>query len=362
MIQFLTHGEEVGMREYLDTHGREVAHRVRVLPYDDVPRQARFERGTYVASASDQLTGIGRRMLDDLCAALSTAPDIRILNHPGRTLTRYPLLSRLHELGRNAFRATRAGGDLSNLRFPVFIRSEWQHTGASSPLLHSLPAVESAIGELVLRGHRAEELLVVEFCDTADDAGRYRKFAAFNVGGEIIPRSLAYGSRWMLKHGSTEFTMEMAIEERDYVLGNPHEEAVREVFALAGIEYGRVDYALKGDRLQVWEINLNPTIGRGRRAPSGRVPAALEPIREQTKRAFYQRFAAALSALDPGPSTSPPITVRFDPEVTARGTRIFRRAAPRFGALRAMYRPLRPLLEPVARLIFPVVGRLSRRP
>jgi hypothetical protein len=360
MIHFLTVGNE--MREYLDSQGRDLADRIRVLSYAELPGQTHFERGTYIVSASDQLTGTGRRMLDDLCATLSGTPDVRILNHPGRTLTRYPLLSALHGLGRNAFRAVPARGDLRAIRFPVFVRSEWQHTGAWSPLLHSPRAVEGAIGELVLRGHRADELLVVEFCETADADGVYRKFAAFNVGGEIIPRSLASGRRWMLKQASSDFTLDMVLEERDYVLGNPHQEALREIFAFAGIEYGRMDYALSGGEIQVWEINLNPTIGRGRRPKSGRVPTELEPIREQSKQAFYRRFAEALAALDPGPAQAPPVTVRFDAGVTARGARILRRRAPRFGAFRALYRPFRPLLEPVARMLFPVVGRLLRRP
>lgn len=361
MIYFLTHGGEVGMREYLESNGRAVADRIRILSYDELPRQTDFGRGTYIVSAADQLTQAGRRMIDDLCAALSTTPGVRILNHPGRTLTRYPLLAALHGSGRNAFRVVRANGDLSTLRFPVFVRSEWQHTGARSPLLGSPRAVESAIGELVLRGDRAEDLLVVEFCDTAGADGQYRKFAAFNVGGEIIPRSLSYGRKWMLKHGSSDFNLDMAIEEREYVLGNPHQEAVREVFALAGIDYGRMDYALKDDAIQVWEINLNPTIGRGRRPRSGRVPAELEPIRAQSREAFYRRFAGALVALDPGPATAPPIPIRFDAAVTARGAGMLRRQAPRFGALRAIYRPFRPLLEPVARRMFPIVGRLLRR-
>jgi hypothetical protein len=361
MIYFLTHGDDVGMREYLDSHGRAVAERIRILSYEDLPRQAAFESGTYIVSASDHLTVAGRRMVDDLCTALSAAP-VRILNHPGRTLTRYPLLSTLHERGRNAFRVVRANEDLGALRYPVFVRSEWQHTGAWSPLLPSPRAVESAIGELVLRGSRAEELLIVEFCDTADADGHYRKYAAFNVGGVIIPRSLAHGRQWMLKHGSSEYTMDMAVEERDYVLENPHEEAVRELFALAGIDYGRMDYALKGGEIQVWEINLNPTIGRGRRPRSGRIPPELEPIREQTKAEFYRRFAEALVALDPGPPTAPPITVRFDAAVTGPGVGMLRRDAPRFGVLRAMYRPLRPLLEPVVGRLYPVVGRLLRRP
>ena len=41
---------------------------------------------------------------------------------------------------------------------------------------------------------------------------------------------------------------------------NPHERRLREIFGRARIDYGKIDYAMLGDRLQVWEINTNPNI------------------------------------------------------------------------------------------------------
>ena len=31
-------------------------------------------------------------------------------------------------------------------------------------------------------------------------------------------------------------------------------------FRLAQIDYGKIDYAMLGDRLQIWEINTNPRV------------------------------------------------------------------------------------------------------
>jgi hypothetical protein len=33
-----------------------------------------------------------------------------------------------------------------------------------------------------------------------------------------------------------------------------------DIFARAGLEYGRIDYGLADGRLQVWEINTGPTL------------------------------------------------------------------------------------------------------
>ena len=47
---------------------------------------------------------------------------------------------------------------------------------------------------------------------------------------------------------------------RRYMETNPHERALREIFQLARIDYGKIDYAILGDRLQIWEINTNPVV------------------------------------------------------------------------------------------------------
>jgi hypothetical protein len=49
-------------------------------------------------------------------------------------------------------------------------------------------------------------------------------------------------------------------EEREFVETNPHEAWVREVFRVAGVEYGRIDYAILDGRPQAWEINTNPGV------------------------------------------------------------------------------------------------------
>ena len=69
----------------------------------------------------------------------------------------------------------------------------------------------------------------------------------------------------MLKFQGSEFSPRMAREEHDYVLSNPHEADCASSSRLRSVDYGRIDYAMKDGRIQTWEINLNPTIGRGLR-------------------------------------------------------------------------------------------------
>lgn len=97
----------------------------------------------------------------------------------------------------------------------------------------------------------------------------FRKYSACRIGDRIVPLHIMFGRQWMVK--SVEPEHEAALsdaerraeieEERRYVEENAHEEPLREVFRLARIEYGRIDYAVGADAgIQVWEINTNPFI------------------------------------------------------------------------------------------------------
>src|SRR2546430_577175 len=108
-------------------------------------------------------------------------------------------------------------------------------------------------------GLAADELLVTEFCDTADGAGIYRKFSAFIVGDRVVPRHVFFSRRWMLKVPDL-VTDALVAEERTYVETNPHEHELRAIFDLAGLEWGRIDYGVRDGALQIWEINTNPQL------------------------------------------------------------------------------------------------------
>ncbi|HKV52319.1 MAG TPA: hypothetical protein VJO52_14095 [Gemmatimonadaceae bacterium] len=358
MIHFLVaRGQDTGISKYLSFWGLPIADRFRVIYYDALTRESEFAPGLYVLAALDQLGPQALGSVRHVQERLEPAPGFRFFNHsdPARTLRRYDLLAELHRQGRNSFRAERATANLDALRYPVFVRSARAHFGALSPLLHSPREVDAAIGHVLVQGYSIRDLLVVEFCDTADAAGNYRKYAAFIVGDRIIPRSLACGREWMLKFHSTDFSRALVEEERAYVIDNPHAIELTEIFRVAGVQYGRIDYALRDGRIETWEINLNPTIGRGAGPSSGAAPAELEPIRRQTKEHFYRAFQAAWEAVDQLGDPAPAVHVQWSTS-SARdaGTRWL-------DLVRTALRPAKPLLAPVVHRASPIIGRLARR-
>jgi hypothetical protein len=350
--------------EYLEHWGRDLAgSEIQILHYEQLLSQQRYAAGTYVFSTRDEVAPAMGRFIDALAAQLSAWPGAAIYNDPRRTLRRFDLHRELWARGRSGFRSLRAAEDLSGVRFPVFVRSESAHDGALSPLLHSHGEVETWVGRALALGRSLSDLLVVEFCETADAAGWYRKYAAFRVGGRIVPRSMNYGRGWVLKFAGNEFSQAMAEDELEYVRGNPHEEELQEIFEIARTDYGRIDYSIKGGKVQPWEINLNPTIGRGLRPSSRYIEPELRAIREQTKEAFYARFNAAwaaVAAASPRPENVAPLEVHFaESVVKAARAEVRRRWRTPKVLIQAGVDLVKPLMKTRAR---PLLQKLYRLP
>lgn len=364
MIQFLVPlTGQSNIKEYLGYWGKEVAGRVLVLNYEDLPGCTSLPRGVYILSSLDQLLPAGQRYVAEAAEQLSRE-GVRLLNVPGVSRLRYPLLQELFRVGLNRHRALRAAEDPSPLRYPVFLREANRHTGPASPLIRSRDELEIELGLALVRGHRLDELLVMEYFDTADSSGYYRKYAAFGVGPEIIPRGLALSRTWALKFAVSEFTPAMAAEEREYILQNPHESALREIFRVAGVEYGRIDYSIKDGRIETWEINLNPTIGRGQRPPSRIMPPEIGALRKEGRAHFYRRFQAALEAIDEPGDGEAAIAISFSQQTRKTPGPITQTPLPPeapYQLLRRLFRPLKRLLTPIARWISPFWFRKARR-
>ena len=296
---------------------------ITVARYEDLQHAQSVRSAAHIFSALDQLSPAGLSAVGSIWDQLArSAPQVRLLNDPRKVLHRYELLTALADAGLNRFRAHEAAGDLRSVRFPAFIREERRHTGAWS-LLHDRRELDRALTALVARGFRREDLLVIEFCDTSDTSGVFRKYGALKIGDRILPRHMMIGREWMLKSSTKLMTRESALEELAYVRDNPHEAWLRRVFEIARIDYGRVDYAMLGDMPQLWEINLDPALGAGSRGDDARDPDCAQILKE--RRAIAKRAMAeawhALEAADPLPSPTTITVARRTLRAVARERR-----------------------------------------
>lgn len=311
MIAFLVpEAGAFGIRRFLEVHGGELSERIRAIPYERLWEGASVPIGACVFTALDRLTPAERRTAVELWEALrESAPGAHLLNHPEHALLRLPLLEALAESGSNRFRAVPASGSPEGLRYPVFVREPDQHSGSLTSLLEDPPSLTRALRRLRWMGFTRDELLIVEFLDTSDDEGVFRKYAAFVVGDRIVPKSLRFSDHWVVKADHRGWTEERVEEEFAYLRDNPHAERLHRIARTARIEYGRFDYAVVDEGIQVWELNTNPTIGPGRTG-SGRAPRdRYWHLRQPGKRLFRERFRLAWIELDP--DVDPPPDLRF---------------------------------------------------
>ena len=327
MISFwVNHEGAFGIENYLQERGKSIADRVQVRLYD---WRASFAAGggAQIFSSLDQLTAGELEGLSELYARLSDLkPAPHLLNHPRRSLVRSELLRRLADQGLNSFRAYRADEAEAIRSYPVFIRENLGHDGSLTELLESKRELNKALRALRLRGYSREDLLIVEFCDTSDSNGIFRKYAAFRVGDAIIPCHLMTSRHWSVKHDSAETTLQMLQEELDYHERNPFQPWLRTVLSLAGIEYGRLDFGTLNGRPQAWEINTNPTLGRNPRNPRRPVAPELKELREHTRNLWHSRLLQAFVELDKQPETRR-VQVQLDADLRRRIEKETRRSA-----------------------------------
>jgi hypothetical protein len=300
VIHFLTTPESADtIRVYLKVAGAGLGGRLAPMTYPELFAARALPTGTYCFADLELLSDVEGARAAQRWQELADR-GCRLLNHPTRSLLRLDLLRELRRRGINrfsAYRLTDPADAEQTKQFPVFLRTMNDHKGSLSPLLESPAALRAATENLRLSGARLDDKLVVEFCDTAGPGGVYRKYGAFVVGDRILPRHLFFSPHWVVKDWNL-LDETLLREEQDYLATNPHERQLREIFALARIEYGRIDYSFRGDAMQVWEINTNPIIigmGPSRQsppAPSGvaaRVRAALRPA--------WSRLTARVPAL-----------------------------------------------------------------
>lgn len=281
------------MLDFLAGWGEPFAGRIRILLYEDLFSGASWQ----LPAATYIFTSMGRDMgsreppspLRKLCGDLQrklvqTCGPQRVLNDPANFMSRSELLQALHARGLNRFGVHRVAGTAAPQRYPVFLRREGGTLWETPPLLRD-PEEYAAAARAAEAGS-----IAVEYFDTADAAGIYRKYGCFVVGNRIVPRHLFFSRNWLVKQADL-LDDALLQEELAFMSSNPHAAELAGVARLANLAWGRIDYALVDGRPQVWEFNITPALVWG--------PPAGDPARRRVHEKFVELFAQALDAVDP---------------------------------------------------------------
>jgi hypothetical protein len=270
------------------------------LSYETLFALRRAPIGNYVFTDIDRLSGYEIDAAGQIASSLERAsPGVIISNHPNRVLNRYALLRRLYEAGINSFNVWRLDEERMPSAYPVFIRREQDALGAESPLLHNEREYRDAVAHLLASGKGPTGRLAVQYVRAAGADGLHRKYGAFCLRGLIVPQHLMISDSWVVKRGMT--AADLSVEEESYMKSNPHADQVREIFQLAEIDFGRMDYGLVDGRMEVFEINTNPSF------PRARMTQDRNMIR---RRIVIEGVVAGFAAMDAAPHAQGLVRIR----------------------------------------------------
>jgi len=237
-------------------YGDELRPHFRFVPYHMAYLLREAGPGVVIWCDFDRLSGTDIQLAVQLRSELEQR-DLTHLNHPSLSEQRFELLKRLHREGVNAFGVRRPDESFDGLRYPVFLRDEVGAKYKRPTLLPDRMSLAAAVAGLP--GSRIIKPMIVEFGAKPGADGFYRKFGAYRVGEEIFPQHCFISPHWFVKHAPMH-TPEHLAEHLSYVKENPHAAELKALFDGAGIQYGRIDYTLVDGRMQVFEINTNPSV------------------------------------------------------------------------------------------------------
>lgn len=263
---------------------------IRVMTYDSLMRSRWLRRASYVFTDIDRLSHGDLEHASVLYLEMKRG-GLVVWNNPATVKIRYPLLRALHTAGLNDFNVYRIDDLNSAVRYPVFLRNTYGHTGPLTDLLHKPEDLNRSIDAAIASGVPEQNLIVIEYAAEPVREGVFRKHAAYRLGGEIIPHVSAHDTAWMIKAGQIGCADEsFYVEEQEHVKTNPYSATLQRAFEIANVEYGRVDYGIAKGRVQVYEINSNPTITPPKPHPS--------PARGVTRALAWENFLKGLNTLD----------------------------------------------------------------
>ena len=259
------------------------------LEYETLSLKQVWGPGIYIFADLELLSKDQMRLAKSFWKKLRASKfPVTLLNHPNRVLCRFKLLRKLYKHRVNQFNVHFFRRFCVPKKFPVFLRRDNDHKGSLTSLLRTRDEFRRKAQYVIRKKGGRGNLLVTEFCDTADRDGIYRKYSAFIVGEKVIPKHIFFSRNWLTKKLDLQDDF-MIREETAYVRDNPHQAQIAEIFSMAHIQYGRIDYSMKDGRIQVWEINTNPMILRPRNER--------EEVRRPRHQFFSDTFDQALREL-----------------------------------------------------------------
>jgi len=260
---------------------------VQILSYEEARAVDDFKDAGVIFCDIERFSGnsiLDAQSLYDRAAAQGAR---RLLNNPCKVLRRFELLKEMHKQNINTFNVYRELKNANDFRYPVFIRNELDHYGPVSDLLYSPEELEKTLSTSKSNSVGPFAPMIVEYCDINVEGDGFHKYGAFCIGDMIVPHHLFFSSQWIVKGIKGQLPEHDELEKR-YLVQNSFRDKVSEIFKIANIQYGRIDFAKTKEGLAIFEINTNPVVMRD---------WDLEPHRGYATYSFLSKFTLAIQNL-----------------------------------------------------------------
>jgi hypothetical protein len=231
----------------------------RLVPYEQAALLRSLSAGTVIWSDMDRLSEIESDTASELSLKMTLEQPLVVqLNHPRESLQRFDLLRKLFADGINNFQVHRPDALPNNIRYPVFLRDEAGAAYKTPRLLQGRRELDDGLA--ALPDMKFIRPMVVEFGSKAGPDELYRKYAAYRVGDRTYAQHCFAKQDWFIKDPGRGIPAVTREQHLAYVRDNPHAPDLMPIFEKASIAYGRIDYTIVDGRVQVFEINTNPTV------------------------------------------------------------------------------------------------------
>lgn len=297
MVVFLVQGHNTYTHSVLT--GRRELCNVQCRSYDWILGKKHIPPATYVFTDRERMDVWDLRVLSGLYAHLQQAGSgFRVVNNPAAMMNRRALLRTLYMRGINDFNAYAVTERVEPTRFPVFLRREFDHAQPLTGLLDTAHELEAALAALRAADEPEEGVLIIEYCAQPVAEKLFRKLSAYRVGDRTFFYNTVHENSWLVKYGTVNGgTDALYDDERQMIETNAFRDTLDQAFDIAGVDYGRADFGMVDGRVQIYEINTNPTIT----APG----AHPNPIRGRNQELGWDHYCNAINALDTAQHDAP---------------------------------------------------------
>ncbi len=148
------------------------------------------------------------------------------------------------------------------LDFPLLIRSVGYHGGQFFERVSQVAQLPDILAQLP-----GSRWLALEYLETRDSAGRFRKFRMMCIDGVLYPIHLAVASQWKVHYFSADLQQDVAARaEESRFLQNPEEylgsrvmQALQTLATRIGLDYFGIDFGVN-DQAEVLLFEANATM------------------------------------------------------------------------------------------------------